>query len=116
MTPLKIGILGLQHARQLPARHVEPVRIERRQACAEREALPSNAAEASLVRDVARTGSSQIVKGFHYLHQPVNQRLRELVTAGDLGDIQQVDIELSIPSPPDSDPRWSLQLAGRALS
>ncbi len=56
------------------------------------------------------------MKGFHYLHQPVNQRLRELVTAGDLGDIQQVDIELSIPSPPDSDPRWSLQLAGRALS
>jgi predicted dehydrogenase len=63
----------------------------------------SNAAEASLVRDVARTGSGQIVEGFHYLHHPVNQRLRELVTAGELGDILQVDIELSIPSPPDSD-------------
>jgi predicted dehydrogenase len=74
----------------------------------------SNAAEASLVRDVARTGSGQIVEGFHYLHHPVNQRLRELVTAGELGDIQQVDIELSIPRPPDTDPRWSLELAGGA--
>jgi predicted dehydrogenase len=54
------------------------------------------------------------VEGFHYLHHPVNQRLRELVTSGELGDVQQVDIELSIPGPPDSDPRWSLELAGGA--
>jgi len=74
----------------------------------------SNAAEALLVRDVARTASGQIVEGFHYLHHPVNQRLRELVTSGELGDVQQVDIELSIPTPPDTDPRWSLELAGGA--
>ena len=54
------------------------------------------------------------MEGFHYLHHPVNQRLRELVTSGELGNIQRVDIELSIPSPPDSDPRWSLELAGGA--
>jgi predicted dehydrogenase len=74
----------------------------------------SNAAEALVVRDVARTASGHIVEGFHYLHHPVNQRLRELVTSGELGDVQQVDIELSIPGPPDSDPRWSLELAGGA--
>ena len=74
----------------------------------------SNAAEALVVRDVARTTSGQIVEGFHYLHHPVHQRLRELVTSGELGKIQRVDIELSIPSPPDSDPRWSLELAGGA--
>jgi predicted dehydrogenase len=73
-----------------------------------------NAAEASLVRNVARTAPGQIMEGFHYLHHPVNQRLRELVTTEELGDIQQVDIELSIPSPPDNDPRWSLELAGGA--
>ena len=38
----------------------------------------SNATEALLVRDVARTASGQIVEGFHYLHHPVNQRLHEL--------------------------------------
>jgi predicted dehydrogenase len=74
----------------------------------------SNATEALLVRDAARTASGQIVEGFHYLHHPVNQQLRELVTSGELGDVQQIDIELSIPSPPESDPRWSLELAGGA--
>ena len=74
----------------------------------------SNAAQALVVRDVAQTAPGQIVEGFHYLHHPVNQRLRELVTSGELGDVQQVDIELSIPRPPDNDPRWSLELAGGA--
>jgi predicted dehydrogenase len=74
----------------------------------------SNAAEALVVRDVASSAPGQIVEGFHYLHHPVNQRLRKLVTSGDLGKVQQVDIELSIPAPPDSDPRWSLELAGGA--
>jgi predicted dehydrogenase len=74
----------------------------------------SNATEALLVRDVAGTASGQIVEGFHYLHHRVNQRLRELVTSGELGDIQRVEIEFTIPAPPDSDPRWSLELAGGA--
>jgi predicted dehydrogenase len=74
----------------------------------------SNAAEASQVRELARKASGQIVEGFHYLHHPVNLRLRELVTSGTLGEIQRVDIELSIPSPLDGDPRWQLELAGEA--
>jgi predicted dehydrogenase len=36
------------------------------------------------------------------------------VTSGELGEVQQVDIELTIPAPPDNDPRWSLELAGGA--
>jgi predicted dehydrogenase len=74
----------------------------------------SNAAEALQVRDVARTAPGRIVEGFHYLHHPVNQRLRDVVTSGGLGDVQQVDIEFTMPSPPESDPRWSLELAGGA--
>jgi GFO/IDH/MocA C-terminal domain len=49
-----------------------------------------------------------------HLHHPLNQRRRELVTSGELGDPQRVEIELTIPAPPDSDPRWSLELAGGA--
>ena len=59
-----------------------------------------NAAEASLVRNVARTAPGQIVEGFHYLHHPVNQRLRELVTSGELGDVQ--------PRPPSRSPTSTL--------
>jgi predicted dehydrogenase len=82
--------------------------------CLAKKPFASNAAEASLVRNVAKTASGQIVEGFHYLHHPVNPRLRDLVISGELGDIQQIDIELTIPAPPDSDPRWSLELAGGA--
>jgi predicted dehydrogenase len=74
----------------------------------------SNASEAAAVREVARTAPGQIVEGFHYLHHPVNRRLRDLVTNGELGDLQRVDIALAIPAPPDGDPRWSRELAGGA--
>jgi hypothetical protein len=38
------------------------------------------------------TAPGQIVEGFHCLHHPVNQRLQELVTSGEFGDVQQVEL------------------------
>lgn len=76
--------------------------------------LTSNAEEARAVRAAARVSSGRIVEGFHYLHHPVNLRLRELVTSGALGDIRSVDLVLATPAPPDTDPRWSRELAGGA--
>ena len=74
----------------------------------------SNAAQAAEVREVARTARGTVLEGFHYLHHPVNQRLRDLVTNGDLGALRSVDITLAIPPAPAGDPRWSLALAGGA--
>lgn len=76
--------------------------------------LTSNAEQARAVREAARFSSGLIVEGFHYLHHPVNLRLRELVTSGALGVIRRVEIVLAIPAPPDTDPRWSRDLAGGA--
>ena len=76
--------------------------------------LTSNAEEARAVRAAAEASSGRIVEGFHYVHHPVNLRLRELVTSGALGRIESVDLVLTIPAPPDTDPRWSLDLAGGA--
>jgi predicted dehydrogenase len=76
--------------------------------------LTSNAEQAQAVRAAARASSGRIVEGFHYLHHPVNQRLGDLITSGALGEIRQVDLVLAIPAPPDTDPRWSLELAGGA--
>lgn len=76
--------------------------------------LASNAAEAALVRQTARATGRTLVEGFHYLHHPISQRLRELVTSGALGEVERVEVVLAIPGPPDSDPRWSLDLAGGA--
>ena len=76
--------------------------------------LTSNAEQARAVRAAALACSGQVVEGFHYRHHPVNLRLGELVTSGALGDIRRVDLVLATPPPPDTDPRWSPQLAGGA--
>jgi predicted dehydrogenase len=76
--------------------------------------LTSNADEARRVRAAAEASGGTIVEGFHYIHHPVNLRLRDLVTSGALGRIQRVDLVLAIPAPPDDDPRWSLEQAGGA--
>ena len=76
--------------------------------------ITRNAVEARAVREIAAASDGTIVEGFYFLHHPVNLRLRELSTNGDLGEIRGVEIVLAIPAPPDGDPRWSLELAGGA--
>jgi predicted dehydrogenase len=76
--------------------------------------LTGNAEQAHAVRAAAQVSPGRIFEGFHYLHHPVNLRLHELVTSGALGDIRQVDLTLTTPAPPDTDPRWSPELAGGA--
>ncbi len=76
--------------------------------------LTSNAGQARAVRTAALASPGQIAEGLHYRHHPVNLRLRELVTSGALGGIRRVDLVLAIPAPPESDPRWSPELAGGA--
>ena len=76
--------------------------------------LASNAAEAASIRQTARATGRTLVEGFHYLHHPVSQRLHELVTSGALGHVERVEVVLEMAAPPDSDPRWSLELGGGA--
>jgi predicted dehydrogenase len=76
--------------------------------------LSSNGTDARAVREAARETGTTIVEGFHYLHHPVTRRLRDLVTSGELGTVEHVEIELTIPAPPGDDPRWSRELDGGA--
>jgi predicted dehydrogenase len=76
--------------------------------------LASNAEQARAVRDAARDAPGRIVEAFHYRHHPVNERLRDLVTSGALGEIRRADLVLAIPAPAATDPRWSFELAGGA--
>ncbi|MGI5459899.1 Gfo/Idh/MocA family protein [Streptomyces sp. CA-249302] len=75
----------------------------------------SNAEEAAEVREVAAKAGTVFMEGFHYLFHPVTRRLHELLDSGELGDLQRVETMVAIGAPEDTDPRWSLPLAGGAM-
>ncbi|MEV7142425.1 Gfo/Idh/MocA family protein [Streptomyces tauricus] len=75
----------------------------------------SNTEEAVEVRDAVAKAGTVFMEGFHYLFHPVTRRLHELLESGELGELRHVETTMVMPAPPDSDPRWSLPLAGGAL-
>ena len=75
----------------------------------------SNAAEAAEVRLAAERAGTVFMEAFHYLFPPVTRRLHELLASGELGELRHVEAVVAIAAPPDTDPRWSLPLAGGAL-
>ncbi len=74
----------------------------------------SNAAEARAVAGAAATAGVVVLEAFHYPFHPLFQRACELVTDGAVGRVRHVETVLGMPSPHDTDPRWSLALAGGA--
>jgi predicted dehydrogenase len=75
----------------------------------------SNAREAADVREAAVKAGTVFMEAFHYLFHPVTRRLHELLDSGELGELRHVEAMVAIAAPPDTDPRWSLPLAGGAL-
>lgn len=76
--------------------------------------IAANADQARALRDAAASSPGTLVEGFHYVHHPAHLRLRELVTSGALGEIRHAEMVVAIPAPPDTDARWSFELAGGA--
>ncbi|MGW1958022.1 Gfo/Idh/MocA family protein [Streptomyces sp. NPDC001920] len=75
----------------------------------------SNSEEAAEVREAAAKSGTVFMEGFHYLFHPVTRRLHEILASGEIGELQRVETLVAIPAPGDTDPRWSLPLAGGAL-
>jgi predicted dehydrogenase len=75
----------------------------------------SNAEEATEVREAAAKAGTVFMEAFHYLFHPVTRRLHEIVASGEIGELRRVETLVAIPAPPDTDPRWSLALAGGAV-
>lgn len=74
-----------------------------------------NHIEAQQVADAASDAGVSVLEGFHYLFHPVTQRMFELATDGELGEIRHAEVRMAMPAPAPDDPRWSLDLAGGAL-
>ncbi|KQV93731.1 Gfo/Idh/MocA family oxidoreductase [Streptomyces sp. Root369] len=75
----------------------------------------SNAEEASEVREAAAKAGTVFMEAFHYLFHPVTRRLHEVLASGEIGELRHVEAMVAIQAPPDTDPRWSLPLAGGAV-
>ncbi|MDH6212781.1 Gfo/Idh/MocA family protein [Streptomyces pseudovenezuelae] len=75
----------------------------------------SNAEEAAEVREAAAKTGTVFMEAFHYLFHPVTRRLHEILASGEIGELRRVEALVAIPAPPDTDPRWSLPLAGGAV-
>lgn len=67
------------------------------------------------MRRAATASGTVFMEAFHYLFHPVTRRLHELLAGGELGTLRRVETLVAIPAPDDTDPRWSLALAGGAL-
>ncbi|MGO4443688.1 Gfo/Idh/MocA family protein [Mycobacterium sp. 2YAF39] len=74
-----------------------------------------NRTEALRVAQAADEAGVPVMEGFHYLFHPVTRRALELAGDGTVGDLTHVEVRMAMPQPEDSDPRWSLELAGGAL-
>ncbi|GAB92929.1 Gfo/Idh/MocA family protein [Gordonia rhizosphera] len=74
-----------------------------------------NTIEAREVADAARAAGVTVLEGFHYLFHPLMHRTVELLDAGAIGAVQEVEVVMAMPSPDDGDPRWSYEMAGGAL-
>lgn len=74
----------------------------------------ANAMEAREVAAAARAAGVVVLEAFHYPFHPLFRRVVELLGSGAVGQVRRVDTVLRMPAPADSDPRWSLELAGGA--
>ncbi len=74
----------------------------------------ANATEMREVAEAVRDAGVVWLEGFHYPYHPLFLRVRELLEGGAVGDVRHVLARLSMPAPPDEDPRWSLELGGGA--
>ncbi|GAA3050058.1 Gfo/Idh/MocA family oxidoreductase [Streptomyces glomeratus] len=78
----------------------------------------ANRAEAERVADAADAAFARdglvVMEAFHYRYHPLAERMREIVTSGELGKLRRVEAELCFPLPRFSDIRYDYALAGGA--
>lgn len=75
----------------------------------------SNAEEARRVRDAAAAAGVHVVEAFHYRYHPVQKRMIELASSGEIGDVVYAEARMLMPPPPSGDLRWDIDVAGGGL-
>lgn len=75
------------------------------------------AAETQALFDLAKSKNLVLMEAFHYRFHPAIQRLRDIITSGELGTLKSLDIRLALPSIffSSSDIRFDIGLGGGAM-
>jgi predicted dehydrogenase len=76
--------------------------------------MASNAAEAERMASVAAETGRFLVEAFHYRYHPMAARMKEVVEAGSLGQVEHIEAHLCIPLIRPGDIRFRFELAGGA--
>jgi len=75
----------------------------------------ANAEEAETVAKAAERSGLVVMEAFHYRYHPLAARMVDVVTSGELGEIEHIETALCFPLPNKGDIRYQLDLAGGAL-
>jgi predicted dehydrogenase len=75
----------------------------------------SNTSEAIKVDQAAVAAGVTVFEGFHYRYHPQFARLAEILSTGELGRLERVDVTMAMPAPAVDDLRWSWPLSGGAM-
>ncbi len=75
----------------------------------------ANAAEARAVTAAVESRDRVVMEAFHYRYHPMMIRALEVLDAGEIGTIEQVNTSMCVPLPMPKDIRYQADLAGGAL-
>ncbi len=74
----------------------------------------SNAAAAERMTEAAKQSGRVLMEAFHYRYHPLAARMREIVSSGELGELQHIEAWLCFPLLSRRDIRYNYALAGGA--
>src|SRR5262245_39999502 len=77
--------------------------------------LASNADEAQRMADAAARANRVLIEAFHWRHHPLAARMREILRAGEIGEVRHVEASTCIPLLVPGNIRFRYDLAGGAL-
>lgn len=77
--------------------------------------LAANAAEAEEMAGAAMRSGRILMEAFHYRYHPLAQRMADIASSGELGQIRRVESSMCFPLPVFSNIRYRFDLAGGAM-
>ncbi len=75
----------------------------------------SNLAEYDSVMEVVEQENGTVWEAFHHGYHPLVKEALRVISSGELGKLQHIELHMDMHAPASTDPRWNFDLAGGAL-